>query len=216
MVGAVVPGVEGLWAHLAEPAAFFDVAIPPADALADALVSYVASCDAILTAVTVTVVAGESRYAITGAAVRPVHSDAVRIERCDLDVPLTLPEDPYWRRMAARTTSRADRDRLRAWLDGRGYADAVTAAGDCTPFLGALVWERDGEVVGVDNPEPTSVLDQMQRCGAIDPVRRVQHGPAAVDVVWWLSSDFQLHPVSTIGDTVQPISGAAPAFARLS
>jgi hypothetical protein len=218
VVGAAVPDVDDLWGHLAEPADFFGVRIPPADALGAALGAFLDSRgpEPILTAVTVTAVAGETRYVVTGSAVQPARFEAVRIERCDVDVPLTLPDDPHWRRMAARTTSRADRDRLRDWLEGRGYADAVTVLGACTPFLGALVWERDGETVGLDNPEPTSVLEQMQRCGAIHTVRRVQHVPVAADGVWWLSPDFELHPVSAIGDTTHPISGAAPSFARLS
>jgi hypothetical protein len=214
VVGAVAPDVGELWAHLAEPAEFFGVDLPSAAALADALGVFIARLDPVpaLAAVTVTAVAGESRFVVTGAAVEPVHSDAVRIERCDVDVPLTLPEDPRWRRMAARTTSRADRDRLHAWLGERGYADAVPAFGACTPFLGALIWQRAGELVGVDNPEPVSVLAQLR--SVLGVVRRVFHAPGAGEPVWWLSPDYTLHPVSAIGATAHPVT--VPTFARLT
>lgn len=216
MVGAAAPDADDVWAHLAEPADFFGLAIPPVAVLADALRASVPVPAPALSAVTVTLVAGESRFVVTGVAVHPVRSEPVRIDRCDVDdVPLTLPEDPHWRRMAARTTSRADRDQLRRWLAGRGFADAVCACGPFTPFLGALVYGHDGDTKGVDNPEPVSLLDQLERSGAIVGVRRVAVGPVDGDTVWWLSPDYELHPVSAIGDTVHPISGDAPTFARL-
>lgn len=213
MVGAAAPDADGVWAHLAEPADFFGLVMPPVAALADALRAVVPAPT--LSAVTVTLVAGESRFVVTAASARPVRSEPVRIDRCDVDVPLTLPEDPHWQRMAARTTSRADRDQLRRWLAARGVADAVCAHGPFVPFLGALIYTSDGDTLGVDNPEPVSLLAQLQRSGAIDDVRRVAVGPADGDTVWWLSPDYELHPVSAIGDTVHPISGDAPTFARL-
>lgn len=218
VVGSAVPDVDDLWAHLAEPAQFFGVAIPPAAVLADAVRDFVASLAPVpaLTAVTVTLVAGESRFVVTGVAVRPIRSDPVRIDRCDVDLPLTLPEDPSWRRMAARTTSRADHDRLRGWLADRGFADGLASRGPFTTFLGALIYERDVEAFGIDNPEPVSVLAQLERCGAIGRIRRVAHAPAESDHVWWLSPDYELHPVSAVGNTVHSISGNAPTFARLS
>lgn len=209
-----MPDVGELWAHLAEPAEFFGVDLPPVAALADVLGAFVARLDPVpaLAAVTVTAVAGESRFVVTGTAVEPFHTDAVRVERCGVDVPLTLPDDPHWLRMAARTTSRADRDRLHAWLGERGYADAVPAVGACTPFLGALIWQRAGELVGVDNPEPVSLLAQLRP--VLGVVQRVSVAPAAGEPVWWLSPDYTLHPVSAIGDTTHPVT--APTFARLT
>ena len=216
IVGAAVPDVDEMWAHLAESADFFGLAIPSAAALAEALRVFVGArvSAPTLTAATVTLVAGEGRFVVTGTAVRPVRFDAVRIERVDGEIPLTVPEDPHWRRMAARTTSRADRDGLRRWLAERGAADAVCTHGPFVPFLGALIYERDGEALGVENPEPVSLLAQLQRSGAIEGVRRVSVGPAVDGPVWWLSPDYELHPVSAIGDTAHPVSDGAPSFAR--
>lgn len=215
MVGAAAPDADDVWAHLAEPADFLGLVIPPVAVLADALLAVAPTPATTLGAVTVTLVAGEARFVVTSAAVRPIRSEPVRIDRCDIDVPLTRPEDPHWQRMAARTTSRADRDLLRRWLAARGVADAVCAHGPPVPFLGALIYGRDGATVGIDNPEPVSLLAQLQRSGAIAGVRRGTVGPADGDAVWWLSPDYELHPVSAIGDTVHPISGDAPTFARL-
>ncbi len=56
-------------------------------------------------------------------------------------------------------------------------------------------------MVGIDNPEPTSILDQLTRCGVISDVRRVDECPAHADRAWWVSPTFETHPVASIGDT---------------
>ena len=56
--------------------------------------------------------------------------------------------------------------------------------------------------VGIDNPEPTSILDQLDHCGVTSGVRRVDVRPASADRAWWISPSFQTHPVASIDDTV--------------
>jgi hypothetical protein len=210
--------VAEIRAHLAEPADFFGVGMPPAAELTAAVAAFVAALASPppVIAVTISVLetSGRARFVVTGTASRWVCADPVRLDRCDIDTPLARPDDPHWRRMAARTTSSADRDQLTRWLSGRGYVDAVSTRGPGTPFLGALLYERGNDLLGIDNPEPTSVLTQLERCGALAPVRRVVAGPAADDVVWWVSPDFALHPVHAIGATEHPRTGGAPTFAR--
>jgi hypothetical protein len=213
-----VAAVDEIRNQLAEPAEFFGVDLPPVVELAAVLDAFLAALPSPppVTALTITVLegAGRTRVVVTGTTSAWVCPDPVRLDRCDIETPLARADDPHWRRMAARTTSMADRDQLTRWLGGRGYVDAVSHRGPGAPFLGALLYERGGDVLGVENPEPTSVLTQLERCGAIDPVLRVADGPAADDAVWWVSPDYALHPVHTIGTTEHPRSDGAPTFAR--
>lgn len=218
MVGTALPDVDGLWAHLAEPAEFFGVPIPPPTVLSDCLTAFASALHPApaLTAVTVTLVDGAAESAVeflvTGAAV-PSVGPPVRVDRCDIAFPLTRRDDDHWLRMAARTTSRADRDQLRRWLAGRGFADAVSADSPA-PFLGALVHTRRAAAYGVDNPQPESILTSLLRCGAIGDVRVVTVPPDDAEHVWWISPEYRIHPVSAIGP-VRYRTGAAARFARL-
>ena len=116
--------------------------------------------------------------------------------------------------MAARTTSRGELDQRERWLNGRGYADGLAGG---QPLLGALVFETAGTVVGVENQEPTSVLDQLARCGAISDVALAPACPPDADRVWWVSPRFETHPVAELdGVRLAVHPGAVPSFARWS
>jgi hypothetical protein len=217
------PDVDGLWAFLAEPAEFFGFAMPGHEVLSDAIAHFI---DAVrgaagtkVSALSVTLVeyGGSAQFVVTGSAVQPARRDAVRIDVCDVSFPLTRAGDPSWRRMAARTTSRAEEDQLRRWLEDRGYVDAVSrAVAPGVPFLGALIFERGADVCGVDNVEPTSILIQLQECGAIGSIRRVDSCPADAERVWWISPGYERHPVAAIGASTYTVDeDAAPAFAKV-
>lgn len=217
MAGTALPDVDGLWAHLAEPAEFFGVPIPPSAALADCLAAFAAALRPApaLTAVTVTLVAGAaespSEFLVTGAAV-PAVGPPVRLDRCDVDSPLTRYDDAHWRRMAARTTSRADRDQLRRWLAGRGFADVVPADSSA-PLLGALVYTRGTAAYGVDNPSPESILAPLLSCGAIGDVAIAAAPPEGAEHAWWISPRYRTHPVSALGSVRYRVGAAS--FGRL-
>ena len=215
VVSGRVPDLDAVWGYLAETADFFGVRMPERDVLAAAIGPFLARVAGVpMVAVDVTLVEldDSAQFAITGRAVRPIRSEPARIDVCDVVFPLTRASDPLWRRMAARTTSRAAEDKLRRWLNDRGYADGVSGV----PFLGALVFQRGDDVCGLDNAEPTSILSQLQSCGAVAEVRRVQDCPEDAERVWWISPDFETHPVAAVGVTQYRVDdGAAPTFARV-
>ena len=215
------PDVAALWSQLAEPAEFFGFAMPPVEHLADAIALFIDSAVAATTifALHVTIVerGGATHFAVAGSEVQSSRRDVVRLDTCDASLPLTRSTDPWWRRMAARTTSKADADGLRRWLEGRGYVDAVPSApAPGAPALGALVFVRNGEHYGVDDHEPTSILTQLQECGAIGPLHRVQGCPVDAERVWWISPGYEYHPVDAIGASTYPVDETAvPPFARM-
>lgn len=208
------PDVDGIWSYLREPAEFFGIAMPGPAALTGALTEFAATTDAALTAASVVIVEtdGESEVVVTGAAVQPLRSTPVRICADDSVPHAHRASDPQWRRMAARTTSRAEVDQRERWLDGRGYADALSGG---EPLLGALVVETSRGVLGVENPEPTSVLDQLTACGATAPITRAAQPPAGAVRAWWVSPAFETHPVAELAGVHLPSDvEAAPSFAR--
>jgi hypothetical protein len=218
VTGSSVPDVEGIWRYLGEPAEFFGVRMPVLDDLAAAIAVFTATLreDAALMAANVTIAETDDapQILVTGSAVQPMGIEPVRVDGGGSMPPARRATDPWWRRMAARTTSRGEADQFERWLNGRGFADGVS---DGQPVLGALVFETDGGVVGVENPEPTSILDQLARCGVIAVLDRVAECPAHADRVWWLSPRYQTHPVAELGGrrfTAEP--EALPPFARWS
>jgi hypothetical protein len=220
MAGSSFPDVDGIWRHLGEAAEFFGVPMPTVDDLGAAIAAFAerarrgAGPALIAATVTIAETDGASQVLVTGAAVTPLTGEPVRIECGRPMPPPLLATDPWWRRMAARTTSRAEADRCERWLNADGYADGLC---DGRPVLGALVLEVDGAVVGVENSEPTSILDQMARCGAITEIDRVDDGPTDAHRVWWLSPRYRIHPVSEIHGRRLPIDpDAVPSFARWS
>jgi hypothetical protein len=213
------PDADALWAYLAEPAEFFGFGMPAREVLADAIAGFVdavrseAGPTIFTLRVTIAEVEGSAQFVITGSEVQFLRPDAVRIGECDVEYPLTRSTDPRWRRMAARTTSSAEADRLQRWLGDRGHADGVAHG---VPFLGALIFEHGADVSGIDNDEPTSILTQLQGCGAIGPIRRAQRHPVAAERVWWISPGHEVHPVAAIGARSYAVDEAAPSFARIT
>jgi len=207
------PDVDGIWSYLREPAEFFGIAMPETAAVTVALTDFAATTDATLAAASVVIVEtdGESEVVVTGATVQPLRSTPVRICADDSVPHAHRASDPEWRRMAARTTSRGEVDQRQRWLDGRGYADALSGG---EPLLGALVVETPDGVLGVENPEPTSVLDQLTAWGAA-PITRAAQPPADAVRAWWVSPTFETHPVAELAGVHLPFEAeAAPSFVR--
>jgi hypothetical protein len=223
MAGGRWPDVDGVWSYLREPAEFFGIPMPGPTELTAALSDFAAKVgkdtDPALVAASLVVldVDGASQIVVSGTAVQPLRPAAVRIA-CDEAVPHAhRARDPWWRRMAARTTSRGEVDQRERWLNGRGYVDGLS---DGEPLLGALVFETPGGAVGAENPEPTSVLDQLARCGVIAPIGRVAAPPADAVRVWWVSPQYETHPVAELAGARFPVdtseAEAVPSFARWS
>lgn len=210
------PDLDGICGYLREPAEFFGVPMPGRTELRHALEMAVAgSTDPTPTAVTVTISEADGAPQIlVSRSAAPARPAAVRISGGDPTAPTPHHTDPWWRRMAARTTSRGDVDRFECWLNGRGYADAVVRG---VPVLGALVFETGSGAVGVENPEPTSILDQLEQCGALVTVARADVPPVAAERAWWISPRYDMHPVVELDGTALPVLPVAgPTFARWS
>ena len=220
MLGGRWPDVDGVWSYLREAAEFFGISMPGPTEVTAALSGFAAKVvgetDPLLVAANLVVVEveGASQIAVSGTAVQPLRSTTVRIA-ADESVPHAhRAGDPWWRRMAARTTSRGELDQRERWLTGRGYVDGLS---DGEPLLGALVFETSGGVVGVENPEPTSVLDQLARCGVIAPIGRVSAPPTDAVRVWWVSPRYETCPVGELAGASFPVDvEAVPSFARWS
>ncbi len=138
MAGGRRPDVDGAWSHLEDAADFFGIPMPPPHELTTKLDDVAAACPNPLVAVTIVVLEadGVSSFAVSGTPVLPWRPVAVRIAG-DESVPHPhRASDPWWRRMAARTTSRGELDQRERWLTGRGFVDGVT---DGQPLLGAVI-----------------------------------------------------------------------------
>ncbi|MEU0496418.1 hypothetical protein [Mycobacterium sp. NPDC006124] len=219
IAGGRCPDVDGIWSYLQEPAEFFGIAMPGVDEVAAALDGFAARSAAAWVAATVVIVETNdaSEVAVFGATVRPWRPEAVVIVADDSVPPVHRASDPWWRRMAARTTSRAEIDQRERWLTGLGRADALSGG---VPLLGALVAETTRGCVGVENPEPTSVLVQLAECGWTAPVTRTAELPAGIVRAWWVSPRFETHPVAELAGARLPVTlddvEAVPPFARWS
>lgn len=194
------------WAVLAETASFFGTPMPDLRELEHAYAEYGRHADGV-TAVKVTVVTvgDAARFVITGTPVPAPDGSPVRIDVCDAASPLARSGDPVWRRMAGRTTSRGEADQLDRWLQGRGFVDAVPADHG-PPFLGALVFACGDDIGGLDDTEPASPLDQLQRAGVIAGIRRLDGRPATADRVWWISPLYAVHPVEALGTATYAVT----------
>ncbi|MBJ7341660.1 hypothetical protein [Mycolicibacterium sp.] len=210
MVGARRPADDGVWQYLQDAADFFGITMPSPTDVTTAL----AECTAPqLVAVTITIT-GDGVAVVSTTDVQPLSRDAVRIVG-DESVPQAhRAVDPWWRRMASRTTSRGELDQRERWLNGRGYADGMS---DGWPLLGALLFETPDGIVGVENPEPTSVLDQLTQCEVIAPIAQGSTLPTDAQRVWWISPRYQTHPVAELAGTRFSVDDeAVPPFARWS
>ena len=201
--------VVDAWRYLAEPADFFGFAMPDRSAFAAALAGEPAE-----TAHAVTLTLTDTWILVSRATVTPGQPAPVLVAG-DASVPHAhLATDPWWRRMAARTTSRGELDQRERWLNERGYADGLSGG---VPLLGALVCQTARGLVGVDNPEPTSILDQLIECGALAGVRRVATWPLDAERVWWVSPRLETHPVAEVAGAPFPVDAeAVPSFLRWS
>jgi len=197
IAGGRWPDVGEIWSHLREPAEFFGVAMPDVDALTAALGAFTATTADTWIAASVVIVEtdGGSEVVVSGLAVRPWRPEPVVIAVDDSVPPAHRASDPWWRRMAARTTSHAEVDQRERWLHGLGRADVLSGG---VPLLGALVVETPRGCVGVENPEPTSVLAQLAACGWTAPVTAAAAVPPDVTRAWWVSPRFETHPVAEL------------------
>ena len=218
MNGRSAVDVDHIWRHLAEPADFFGVQMPGRADLSAAITAFVTAfpegADPALVAMTMTIAENDEapQILVTGSTRQPLIDQAVHVAG-ELGVaPLHRASDPWWQRMAARTTSRAASDRCERWLEDRGFADALSEG---QPLVGALVCEVNGRLVGVENPEPTSLLDQLTECGVISALDRVAQCPPDAVRAWWVSPRYETHPVAQLsGSPIAVDPGLVPAFAR--
>jgi hypothetical protein len=207
------PDVGAVYSYLREPAEFFGIAMPGLAEFTTALRAFTATVTDATVAATVVIVETDdgSDVVVSGLPVQPLRPAPVVVGADDSVPPAHRATDPWWRRMAARTTSRADLDQRERWLNGLGYADALSSG---LPLLGALVVETPRGVVGVENPEPTSVLDQLTSCGWTAPIPRAATPPADALHAWWVSPLFETHPVAELAGVRLPSTEAVPSFAR--
>ncbi|WP_285033549.1 hypothetical protein [Mycolicibacterium sp. lyk4-40-TYG-92] len=198
-----------LWRHLAEPADYFGLTMPSEADLGAAVARFSEQ----FVAVTVTVTDG-GRCVVTATPSQVHAAEPVRIGRRDSDwTPPAATGEP-WLRMAARTTSLGTVDLLLRRLAEQGCVDGIAPGPDVTPAVaGALVLDIGAELVGVENTEPVSILEQLQACGVV----RVLARRAAVPVdqvlrAWWISPRYRTHPVAQLGARPVPVDPAHPPF----
>jgi hypothetical protein len=198
-----------LWHHLAEPADYFGLTMPSQADLAAAVARFRGQ----LVAVTVTITDG-GRYAVTATPSQVFSPDPVRIGWRDNAWTAPAATDERWLRMAARTTSLGTVDLLLRRLAEQGCVDGMRPGPDVTPAVaGALVLDIGAELVGVENGEPVSVLEQLQSCGVVRAVARRDAVP--VDQVlraWWISPQYRTHPVAQLGDHAAAVDSSHPPF----
>jgi hypothetical protein len=209
IVGGRTPDVDGVLRHLGESADFFGL---PAPQRADLVVALSKFAGRGFIAATVTIV--DARILVSGAAVTPWRPEAVRIAGDESAPHVHRASDPWWRRMAARTTSRGELDQCERWLNDRGYADGLSSG---EPLLGALVFQTADGTVGVENAEPTSVLDQLRQCGVVAQLTKADACPRNADRAFWVSPRYETHPVAELAGVRFPVDvEAVPSFARWS
>ena len=76
---------------------------------------------------------------------------------------------------------------------------------------------KAGAIVGVENPEPTSVIDQLEQCGVIAAIGRTPAFPSHAERAWWLSPGYEVHAVAELDGTSFAIDAEVePSFARWS
>lgn len=220
MVPGRRPDADVVWRHLREPAEFFGIRMPATGDVTAALSAFAAglpdttSTPLIATSVTLVEADGDPQILVSGTAVRPLRAEPVRIAGDQSVRHAHRPSDPWWQRMAARTVSRGEVDQCERWLNGRGYADGLS---DGEPLLGALVFQTSDGCVGVENAEPTSVLDQLAECGAVASLGRIDAPPADAHRVWWVSPRYETHPVAELDGMAWPVDvETVPSFGRCS
>lgn len=195
---------DHIWRLLDETARFYGVDIPPVGALGVTLQSFLAETAArhgivaLAARVLVVEVHGRMQFVVSGSVIEPNRPDPVALAGTPERDPGPL---PYWRRMAARTTSAADTDLTERDLRAAGYADEVSVAGGVVgqPRLGALIVETAEGTVGVGEERLT-----LLRSAGLADVPSVSDRPVAISGAtraWWVSPRFETHPVSAVGAT---------------
>ena len=198
-----------LWTYLAEPADYFGLAMPTRADLAAAM----ARLSGQLLAATVTIVEGAA-CTVTSTPSQMHDPNPVRIGWRDSDWTPPAATDEPWLRMAARTTSLGTVDLLLRRLAEHGCVDGVEPGADVTPaVVGALVLDTGDALVGVENPEPVSILDQLETCGVLRYIARRAAVPLdEVRRAWWISPHYRTHPVAELGDRTAGVDSAYPSF----
>ena len=196
------PDAGLIWARLDETARFFGVAIPPVTALRDTVAGFLDEATArhgqvaLAARVMVVDLDGQARFVVSATVIDPVRAEPVVLALTSGPDPGPV---PHWRRMAARTTSRAESDLAEAGLHAAGYVDEVFSDGELVhrPRWGALIFDTAAGAVGTGADR----LDLLQAAGLLDGVRYSDE-PVPVSsttYAWWVSPRFETHPVSAIG-----------------
>lgn len=194
------PALGPAWQALAETADFFGTDIPDVEALHTAVTGFAdrafgATAAGMLAAdITVLPVGGRTEFVVSGRAVEPTRAEAVRLATEPPSAPL-----PRWRELAGRTTSRAAEDLTRRDLRAAGYADVVAADGDGVgrARFGTLIFALPAGRIGTG----TERLARLQAAGLHADVRGSDAtvDATAATAAWWVSPDFETHPVRQIG-----------------
>jgi hypothetical protein len=195
------PDTGSIWRRLAEPAEFYGTEIPDEGALQRALDGYLDAAEArhgpltLAADVMVVQVRGRTQFVVSATPIQPVRPDPVLLTTR----PCVPGPVPYWRQMAARTSSRAEADLLQRELNTAGFADVAGVDGNRigVAALGALVFDT------ADGPVGTGVerLALLQEAGLLDAVAGSDDpvDVSGVTRVRWVSPRFETHPVSAIG-----------------
>ncbi|MUL48075.1 hypothetical protein FZI85_02880 [Mycobacterium sp. CBMA293] len=206
--------IAWLYNYLTEPAGYFGLIMPSADALGAAVAQFAAqSWRSALVAATVTITGG-GKCTVTGTSSAIYAHDPARIGWYDPAWTAPSASDAHWLRMAARTTSLGTVDLLLRHLAEQGCVDGVLPGSELSPpVAGALVLDTGGALIGLDNPEPVSILTQLQGCGVMRPFASRTSVPAAdVRRAWWISPQYRTQPVVQLGDQTVPVDPAYPSF----
>lgn len=202
LVSGHTPDTALIWTRLDETARFFGTDIPPATALRDTVQDFLDETTlrygqvALAARVMVVEIDGRARFVMTASVIDPVRSEPVVLNITSGPADESV---PHWRRMAARTTSRAESDRAERELRAGGYADETFTDGELVhrPRLGALIFgTADGAVgTGADR------LDLLRAAGRLDGVRYSDEPvpTSGTTHAWWVSPRFETHPVGAIG-----------------
>ena len=202
LVSGRTPDSDLIWARLDEAARFFGHDIPPATALRDTMAGFLDEATVrhgqvtLAARVMVVDLDGQARFVVSASLIDPVRSAPVA---------LTVTSNreagpvPHWRRMAARTASRAESDLAERELAAGGYADEVGTDGELVhrPRLGALILGTAERAVGIGADR----LDLLRAAGLLDGVRYSDEPVpmSGTTHAWWVSPRFETHPVSAIG-----------------
>lgn len=202
LVSGRAPAADLIWARLDEAAAFFGIDIPPVTALHDTVAGFLDEAAvrhgrvALAARVMVVELDRQTRFVVSASVIDPVRSEPVV---------LTVTSDPdagavpHWRRMAARTSSRAEADLAERDLRAGGHVDEVFTDGPLVhrPRLGALIIDNPGGAVGLGADR----LELLHAAGLLD-IARYSDEPVPISGAthaWWVSPRFETHPVSAIG-----------------